>query len=554
MSLLPQEPEPIPAATRRLMEKACPKGTLATRLRDALGPIYHDEAFADLFPKRGRPAEAPWRLALVLVLQVMEHLTDRQAAQAVCLRLDWKYALSLSPEDEGIDFSILSDFRERLISHHAEERLLEPIVQVCRANGWLKAGGKQRTDSTHVLAAVRNLSSIESVGETLRASLNELAELDPDWLLSVVTAEWFDRYVHRVELARLPKAETKREAWVKQLGQDVFYLLAMGQRQQTPPQIRQAACWCLLAQVWQQHYEVVDEQVRWRCEPAASCQQRVVSPYDPEARCSRKREISWLGFKVHFTETCDQGEQSVHLITQVTTTPATTADAPMLSPILDDLRRQDLAPSEHFVDMGYTSGEDLANQAALGTEVLGPVVAPSGWQTQQQDGFAPTDFVLDWQQQQATCPQGQHSLSWKPGQDDNRAVIKIHFATAVCRECPVRQHCTQSSRGRSLTILPKPAQEAREQRLREQASPAFRAAYARRAGIEATLSQAVRSKGLRRCRSRGLAKAHLQHVTIAAAINLARLDLALQQRALGKPARPVRPLAPFARLKERACA
>jgi transposase len=252
MSLTPHELDPIPEATRRLIAKACPKGTPATRLRDALGPIYHDEDFADLFPQRGRPAEAPWRLAMVTVLQVMENLTDRQAAQAVCLRLDWKYALSLTPEDEGFDYSILSDFRERLISQHAEERLLEPILQVCRAKGWLKAGGKQRTDSTHVLAAVRTLSSIESVGETLRASLNELAELDPDWLVSVITPQWFDRYVHRVELARLPKAGSQREAWVKQLGQDVLQLLEAGQRQPTPAPVRQAACWPLLKQVWQQ--------------------------------------------------------------------------------------------------------------------------------------------------------------------------------------------------------------------------------------------------------------------------------------------------------------
>jgi transposase len=267
MAMNPHGLDPMPEATRRLVQKACPKGTPATRLRDGLGPIYHDEEFADLFPKRGRPAEAPWRLAMVTVLQVMENLTDRQAAQAVCLRLDWKYALSLWPEDEGFDFSILSDFGERLLSQHAEERLLEPLVQVCRANGWLKAGGKQRTDATHVLASVRTLSSIESVGETLRATLNALAELDAEWLWSVITPEWFDRYVHRVELAGLPKVGTNREAWVKQLGQDVLHLLEAGQRPETPALVRQATCWRLLEQVWQQHYEEVG-------------QQRVVSPYD----------------------------------------------------------------------------------------------------------------------------------------------------------------------------------------------------------------------------------------------------------------------------------
>jgi hypothetical protein len=468
--------------------------------------------------------------------------------------LDWKYALSLAPEDEGFDYSILSDFRERLISQHAEERLLEPILQVCRDRGWLKAGGKQRTDSTHVLAAVRTLSSIESVGETLRASLNELAELDGDWLLSVITQDWFDRYVHRVELARLPKAGPKRQAWVKQLGQDVLHLLLAGQRQQTPPVVRQAACWSLLQQVWQQHYEVVDQQVRWREGPAASSHERVVSPYDPEARCSRKRELSWFGFKVHFTETCEQDEQLPHVITQVTTTLSTTADAPMLAPILDDLRQRELAPAEHLVDMGYTSGEELAKQADLGTQILGPVGPTPGWQAQQHGGFAPADFELDWEHEQAICPQGEHSLTWKQAQDGNRPIIKIQFATATCRQCPVREQCTHSSRGRSLTVLPKAAQEAREERLREQGSKEFQQRYARRAGVEATISAAVRTKGLRRCPSRGLVKAHLHHVSIASAINLVRLDTGLLQLAQGKPVRPVRPLSPFARLKERACA
>src|SRR5205085_1697456 len=127
--------------------------------------------------------------------------------------------------------------------------------------GWLKAGGQQRSDATPVLAAVRSLSSIESVGETLRASLNDLAQLDADWLLSVITPDCFDRSVHRVELARLPKAGSKREAWVHQLGQDVWHLLQARTQEQTPRHVRQAGCWSLLEQVWQQHFEVVQQQV-----------------------------------------------------------------------------------------------------------------------------------------------------------------------------------------------------------------------------------------------------------------------------------------------------
>src|SRR6266576_707279 len=158
MSLKPHGLEPIPEETRRLMHRLIPKGTLVTQLRDALGPIYSDEHFAQLFPKRGRPAEAPWRLALVTVLQAMEGLTDRQAAEAVRTRIDWKYALGLELGDEGFDAPVLTDFRERLIEHGAEERVLEPILQLSRERGWIKAGGKQRTDSTAVLACVRALN------------------------------------------------------------------------------------------------------------------------------------------------------------------------------------------------------------------------------------------------------------------------------------------------------------------------------------------------------------------------------------------------------------
>jgi transposase len=175
MSLHAQPPEAIPELTRRIARTSFPKGSLAMHLRDALGPIYQDVDFAQLFPERGRAAVAPWRLALVTVLQAIENLSDRQAAEMVRVRLDWKYALSLPMDDEGFDASSLMDFRQRLLEHHAEDRLLE--------QGLLKAGGKQRTDATMVLATVGRLNSLESVWETLRALLNELDEQDGEWLL-----------------------------------------------------------------------------------------------------------------------------------------------------------------------------------------------------------------------------------------------------------------------------------------------------------------------------------------------------------------------------------
>jgi len=143
------------------------------------------------------------RLALVTVLQYAENLTDRQAADAVRERIDWKYSLGLELTDPGFDFSLLSEFRLRLVDEGAGTLLLDRLLEVCKQQGWLKAGGKQRTDSTHVLARVRSLSNLECVGETLRAALDDLAALAPDWLVSQISPDWFERYSHRAENYRL---------------------------------------------------------------------------------------------------------------------------------------------------------------------------------------------------------------------------------------------------------------------------------------------------------------------------------------------------------------
>src|SRR5258707_15490708 len=349
MSLHTQPLEPIPDLTRQIAHTSFPKGTLAMHLRDALGSIYEDADFADLFPKRGRAAEAPWRLAVVTVLQALENLSDRQAAEMVRGRLDWKYALSLPLDDQGFDASILVDFRQRLLEHGAQDRLLEPILRVCREHGWLKAGGKQRTDATFVLANVRGLSSLESVGESLRATLNELAEVDPDWLLGVISPDWFDRYVHRFELQRFPKGEQAKELLRRQVGEDSWHLLQAALDEQAPQSVRVCPSLVLLQQVWHQHFERVDGLSGFRDGPAVENAERVISPYETDARESRKRDTEWVGYKVHLTETCGE-EGAVHLIVQAQITVATEQESEETMPLLHDLQARDLVPEVRLVD------------------------------------------------------------------------------------------------------------------------------------------------------------------------------------------------------------
>nr|WP_234711212.1 transposase [Nostoc punctiforme] len=163
-----------------------------------------------MYPTHGQPTVRPWRLALICVLQFIEDLPDRQAAEAVRSRIDWKYVLGLELTDSGFDFSVLCEFRARLMVGGAEQQLLDTLLRQFRERGWLKERGKQRTDSTHVLAAIRNLNRLEGVGETLRAALNSLATVAPDWLRSWVPSEWYERYGRAVEEYRLPKGIAAR--------------------------------------------------------------------------------------------------------------------------------------------------------------------------------------------------------------------------------------------------------------------------------------------------------------------------------------------------------
>ncbi len=255
MSMYAEELGNIPEETARVAHAAFPKGSLAMHLRDALG---------DLYPVEGQAAYASWRLVLVTVLQYIENLTDRQAANAACERIDWKYALGLELTDPGFDFTLLPAFRTRLLDKHTDNLLLERLLEVCKQRGWLKGGGKQPTDSAHVLARVRSLSNLEFVGETLRATLDDAAEFAPDWLMRQITPEWFDRYNYRVENYRLPKAESQRQALAAQIGADGLHLLQALERADAPRGLKEVESVQALRQVWHQSYDQTSGKAKWR--------------------------------------------------------------------------------------------------------------------------------------------------------------------------------------------------------------------------------------------------------------------------------------------------
>src|ERR671939_291632 len=469
MSLRPEPVGEIPAETARVARAAFPKGTVVTRLRDEFSALYEDEDFRALYPARGQPGLAPWRLALVTVLQFLEHLSDRQAADAVRARIDWKYALGLELTAPGFHFSVLAEFRARLVAGGAEHRLLDTMLERFKARGLVKARGKQRTDSTHVLAAVHDLHLLELVAETLRATLDDLAAVVPDWLRGIARPVWFERYGRRVEDYRLPKGREEREALALPVGE------------------------------------------------------RLQSPYDPEVHYSTKRQMEWSGYKVHVTETCD--EDAAHLITDVTTCAAMEQDMTSTAGIHERLAAKGLLPSEHFVDSAYVDAALLVgSRRDHGVSLEGPVRGVANQHTGAAQGFAQRDFTIDWERERVTCPRGKASVTWRAGLDEVGAPrIQAVFSRTDCGTCAARELCTPAKAARrSVYFHPRAEYEALNAARSRMHDLAWKRRYRVRAGVEGTLSQGVRAFGMRRSRYIGLAKTGLQQACTGAAMNVSR--------------------------------
>ena len=524
MSMRPLPVPEIPEATARVARAAFPRRCLAMRLRDEFGVLFQNADFAQAFARRGGPSVSPGMLALVSVLQYAERLTDRQAADAVRSRIDWKYCLSLELTDAGFDFSVLSEFRDRLIEYGLEQKVLDLILGRCDAAGLLRVGGRVRTDSTHVLACIRDLNRLEFVTKTLRCALEALAVAAPGWLAATgaVNADWIRRYGQRADSYRLPKGEAQRTEFAQDVGDDGFELLEQIDDAAAPDFLAQIEAVKMLRTVWNQEYRRDGKYARWRERahrpPGA---ERIVTPHDPDARCGVKRTTVWDGYKAHFTETCEP--DLPRLLVFAATTPAALDDAAMTTVVHENLAARGRPPGEHFVDCGYTSAKIILEARAQGTDLVGPVKQAGGRQAHSANGYAASDFQIDWDTRSAICPQGRKNTRWIDTAVHGDPRVHIDFYNAGCPSCPAKTLCTTADY-RVITLRPRDQHELLEQRRAEQESPEWKARYNTRAGIEATMHQAAARTGIRRTRYRGLAKTALAHVFTAAALNLYRLD------------------------------
>ena len=401
--------------------------------------------------------------------------------------------------------------------------MLDTLLARSRELGLLKRRGRQRTNSTHVLAAVRVLNRLERVGETLRAALNELATVAPDWLRALAPVAWYERYGARVENYDLPKSDAERHQLAAVIGADGRQLLQAIETADRP-ELGTLPAVTILRRVWDEQYVETAGQVALRAIEAMPSPATVIaSPYDAEARYSSRRGMAWVGYRVQLTETCDPDLPS--LIVNVETTRRPRRTTPCSRSCTPRSRSETCCRTSTWSTRATpTAGFwwTARSASASRSSARSPRIRAGGTHQRRlrQDGvhdrLGPPDGNL---------PAGRQSFSWSPHTyAKNDMAFEVRFSRKDCTPCPLRARCTRAKREpRIIRLQAREQHEALRAARERQATPTFRERYAARAGIEATHAQAVRRSGLRNSRYLGLAKTHLQHVATAVAINLVRL-------------------------------
>lgn len=505
---------PMPKETYEIGIKILKADSPYKLVGDELFGMFTEAEFADLYPAEGKPGYSPVILLFVSVFQYIEKYPDRQAAEAVRMRIDWKYALHLPLDYVGFDFSVLSEFRDRLLRGQAERRVFDRLVAILRAKGLIKERGKQRTDSLAMLTKVRQLSRLEMVVESLRLAVSAVLKAQRSWGETVIPPAWEERYSERFVLERHRPEEW--DAYERTVGDDGQWFLERVESEGAPAELKDLPEVQVLKTVWAQQFQWAAGQMVYQHNLGFDGHTQIQSPHDPQARYSEKRDTQWVGGKLQVTETDDAGYP--HLITDITATCSSLTDYEALPAIQERLAERQCLPAQQYVDCGYTSGTNLEQSQKQDIDLIGPVQQTVTAQSKLPDGITTDQFAIDLEQQQATCPAGYTTQRHAQREKDE---VRFYFPVEVCAACPLRLRCCTGNGGRTLCV--KRSYQALRQARQRQQSPDFKKDYHQhRSGIEGCLSALARGNGLRVSRYIGHPKRTFQALFGGAAANLKR--------------------------------
>ena len=516
MSLKPKPPREMTEELARIGKSLLPEGSAFRLVGDKLYEKYREEDFGFLYHPEGREAISPVDLLFVSAFQALENLSDREAAQALRVNIGWKYALHLPLDDDGFNFSVLSEFRDRLVKFDAERVLFDQLIAQFQEMGVLKKRGRQRTDSLAIFTHLDKLNRLELIVETVRLSVVALVKVAPDFMRLHIPPEWAEKYTERCVSERLNDAERARLN--AETGRDGVWLLNLIDAPSTPGELKELSEIKVLRQVWSEQFEIKGEEIVLRAPKTLNAPNGglIQNPQDPDLRWSSKRDQTWTGYKVQVTETDD--EDHPHLITDIALTASTQSDQIALEDIAKRQIENDTLPSERLGDKGYTSGKNLRAANERSEKLIGPSIVRVTPQHKIEGGLTRDQFIWDEETKVATCPAGVQSQVGRP---DAKGNIHVRFNTKDCEECPLREKCCTGKEGRRL-------QYNRYKEELNWAEVQFKFAeikklYGRRGGIEACLSNLVSKFGIRKTRYKGQRKNNLRVLFIGVAANLRRV-------------------------------
>jgi transposase len=474
-------PTEIPQETRACAEALLSEESVYRLIGQEAEQILGEAEFEDMYAEEGRPAINGVLLALVTVFQFLEKLPDRAAGMMAVMRLDWKYALRQELNWKGFHYSDLCNFRKRLLAHGREAVVFERVLTYLRERGYVQKGGKQRTDSTHIVGHVMALSRLEVVWESIRVALNGLISTDAPWVLKWLPSSFVELYSARRSDYRLKDSEVapalhkagKEGQWL------VTQVLTTGSQELLSlPELT------LLRRVLEEQY-APDAAGVPQTRPAGQVTGDVISsPHEPQARYGNKGNHAWIGYKLHVTETVD-AVMGARFLTDMTITPAYVQDNTSLADIQQHLIHRDLPPAQQYVDQGYMSGVNLAASLDRAIDLRGFM---RDGNVTKPEGFRLPDFTIDIANRQATCPAGAHSIGWSPVAPHvkNNLAFLVSFGKQ-CRHCPFfgPSLCTDKRAGRTIAISRQ--HDLITARRIESNTTAFHKEMHHRAAIEGTL-------------------------------------------------------------------
>jgi transposase len=481
-------------------------------LRSELARMYCED--------NGRPAEEPVRMLGALILQFMERLPDRSAAETCQYDLRWKLALSMEADEKGFHPTSLVKFRERLLEHGLERLGFEAVLEQMKAEGYLPKRSKQRLDSTHIIGLVSRMSRLECVRETLRLALEELEQAE-QLSRPAAWSSWWERYKES-SLDYKNSGEVLQQKMV-QAGQDTKDLLSWIKG--LAESIQRGNAIQLLQRVFNENFEISDcgAVEKRRAQPTGA----VHNPHNPEAQWSTKsttKDKEWVGHKVQVAETVEEnpkqkGEPTRGVITAIVTQDAPESDKAGMAAVLEEQEQLGLEkPPTLYVDGAYVCGPTLAEAQKQGRELMGP--APSS--PDRGKTYPCEAFQVEVEARRAVCPGGKVNTQCSRLVEHETGKVNYRFEWASqCQGCELRPLCVSEKQSHRTLVV---GEHHTLLQARRQVMPTelFQKQMRYRNGIESTQSELVRGYGLRKARYRGLKKVRLQNFMIGVACNTLR--------------------------------